>query len=296
MNARLLGTILALTSATGFGVMPVLTKVAYADGTGVAGLLAVRFTLAALVLFAIARWRGERLPRGRLLLSLFLLGAIGYVIESLCYFAALTRISAGLTALLLYVYPALVVLLTAVLTRTRPSRRASACVAVASLGTALTIGPVAGGAWTGVLLGLGAAVSYALYIVISAHVTSGEVGPFATSAIVMGGAGLVYDIGAVATGSPLPATGEAWLAVLGVTVFGTVLAVSAFFAALNLLGPADTAVISTFEPVVSVVVAALALGEELTPTQAVGGALVLSAVAVLARSSGTRSGVPLDAA
>jgi len=55
--------VLALASATGFGVMPVLTKVAYDDGTTVAGLLAVRFSLAALVLLAIARVRGE-LPAG----------------------------------------------------------------------------------------------------------------------------------------------------------------------------------------------------------------------------------------
>jgi drug/metabolite transporter (DMT)-like permease len=274
--------------------MPVLTKVAYDDGTSVAGLLAVRFTLASLVLLAMARWRGEALPRGALALRVFLLGAVGYALEAACYFAALTRISAGLTALLLYAYPALVVLLAALVTRTRPSRRAAACVVVASAGTALTIGPVAGGAWTGVLLGLAAAVSYATYIVVSAHVVSG-VGPFATAAVVMAGAGLVYDGYALVTRSAGPSTGEAWAAVLGVTVFGTVVAVAAFFWALDLLGAPDTAVISTFEPVVSVVMAALVLDESLTVVQLGGGVLVLSAVAVLARSRGEGPAVPLDA-
>jgi drug/metabolite transporter (DMT)-like permease len=293
VSPRLLGTVLALVSAAGFGIMPVLTKVAYDDGTSVAGLLAVRFLLASLVLLALARWRGEALPRGRQALQLFLLGAVGYVIESACYFAALTRISAGLTALLLYAYPALVVLLAAVVTRRRPSRVATTCVLVATVGTALTIGPVAGGQWTGVLLGLSAAVSYATYILVSSRAVVG-VGPFATSAVVMGGAGLVYGGYALSTRAALPSTTGAWWAVLGVALLGTVVAVAAFFWALDLLGPADTAVISTFEPVVSVVAAAVFLSESLTAVQVIGGALVLSAVAVLARSPGTGPAVPLD--
>jgi drug/metabolite transporter (DMT)-like permease len=62
-----------------------------------------------------------------------------------------------------------------------------------------------------------------------------------------------------------------------------VLAVATFFAALALLGAADTAVVSTAEPVVSVAAAALVLGERLGPVQIVGGVLVVLAVATLAR-------------
>lgn len=284
MRPRTLGVLLALTSSVGFGVMPVLTKVVYRDGAGVLGVLSVRFSVAAVLLLVVARLRGESLPRGRTLRNLALLGGIGYVVESLCYFAALTRISAGLTALLLYVYPALVVVLAAVLLRHRPRRTAVACVAVASLGTALTIGPVAGGQAVGVLLGLGAAASYALYIVLSAAAAQG-VGPLATSAVVMAACGLVYDALAVATRAPLPSSAAAWAALTGVTVLGTVVAVAAFFGALALLGPSDTAVLSTMEPVVSVGVAAMALGETLSWVQLVGGGLVLSAVIVLARTA-----------
>ncbi len=292
MSPRLAGTLLALTSAASFGIMPVLTKVVYDDGVGVVGVLSLRFSAAAVLLLVLARLRREALPRGRQLVMLFLLGAVGYVVESLCYFVALTRISAGLTALLLYLYPALVVVLTAFLTRRRPPTRASACVAVATVGTALTIGPVHGGQWTGVLLGLASALSYGIYIVVSSRQAAG-IGPFATAAVVMGGAAVVYDAGALATRAAVPHRGSAWLALAAVALVGTVLAVSAFFAALERLGPADTAVISTFEPVVSVAVAALALGESLSAVQLAGGALVLLAVAGLARAPSYA--VPLDA-
>ncbi|MCW2600870.1 MAG: Permease of the drug/metabolite transporter superfamily [Frankiales bacterium] len=292
LSPRLTGTLLALTSAASFGVMPVLTKVVYDDGTGVPGLLSIRFSLAALLLLLLARLRHEALPRGRQLLTMFLLGAIGYGVESLCYFAALTTISAGLSALLLYLYPALVVVLTAVLTRRRPSTKATTCVVVASAGTALTIGPLQGGHSTGVLLGLASALAYCVYIVVSSRQVRGT-GPFATSGVVMGGAAVVYDVGAVVTHAVVPHRTSAWLALLTVALVGTVVAVSTFFAALERLGPADTAVISTFEPVVSVVVAALTLGEVLSTRQLVGGLLVLAAVAVLARAPAYV--VPLDA-
>ena len=292
MTRRQLGTTLALTSAASFGVMPVLTKIVYDDGAGIAGVLSVRFSLAALVLAFIAKLRREALPRGRQLVTLFLLGAVGYVVESLCYFAALTTISAGLTALLLYLYPAMVVVLTAVLTRVRPSATSSTCVGVATAGTALTIGPVGGGQWTGVLLGLAAALSYSVYILASSRWVRG-VGPFATSAVVMAGAAVVYDVGAVSVQSAVPSHATAWLALAGIALVGTVVAVSTFFAALELLGPADTAVISTVEPVVSVVVAAIVLGEHLSLVQVLGGALVLGAVGFLARAA--QAAVPLDA-
>lgn len=291
MSPRVLGVALAVTSATAFGVMPVLTKVVYDDGADVVGVLSVRFTLAALVLLAIARLRSEALPRGRALVTLLLLGGVGYVTESLCYFAALTRISAGLTALLLYLYPALVVVLAAVLARVRPTTRALTCVAVATLGTVLTIGPVGGGRTVGVLLGLASALTYALYIVISSRVVAAGA-PFATSACVMGGAAVVYDIGSVPFGADLPSSAGAWTALLTVALVCTVLAVSTFFAALPRLGAADIAVLSTIEPVVSVGVGAVALGESLGAVQLAGGALVLGAVAVLAR---TPPAVPLDA-
>lgn len=291
MSPRTTGALLAVVSAASFGVMPVLTKVVYDDGAGPFGVLSVRFTVAALLLLALARLRKEPLPRGRQLVKLALLGGVGYVIESLCYFSALTRISAGLTALLLYLYPAIVVVLSAVLLRHRPGKLAVGCVVLATVGTALTIGPVAGGQSTGVLLGLAAAASYALYIVLSSTAVHG-VGPLATSAVVMGACGLVYDTLALATRAPLPSSLAAWSALAGVTVFGTVVAVAAFFAALTRLGPADTAVLSTVEPVVSVVVAALALGETLSSVQIAGGVLVIGAVLVLAR---TEPVPPLDA-
>ena len=290
---RLLGVGLALTSAASFGVMPVLAKVAYDDGAEPIGVLSVRFALAAVVLLVLARARREALPRGRAAGTLVALGAVGYVGMSLCYFFALERISAGLTALLLYFYPALVVVLGAVFLRSRPRPAALACVAFATIGTVLTIGPVQGGQGLGVLLGLGSALVYASYILLSSRVHG--VGPFATAATVMSAGAVVMGLLALLTQPQLPSAPQAWLALAGVALVGGVLAVATFFAALRLLGPTDTAVVSTVEPVISIGVAAVVLGERLGPVQVAGGVVVLAAVAVLARLRPAPAETPVPA-
>jgi drug/metabolite transporter (DMT)-like permease len=290
---RLLGVCLALLSATSFGVMPVLAKVAYDDGAEPIAVLTVRFVLAAVLLLALARVRREALPRGRTAATLVALGAFGYVGMSLCYFFALERISAGLTALLLYFYPALVVVLGALVLRDRPRPVALVCVGLATVGTVLTIGPVQGGQLLGVLLGFSSALLYATYVLISSRVDG--VGPFATAATVMGAGGVVMAVLAATTRPQLPTATTAWLALVGVAVVGGVLAVSMFFAALALLGATDTSVVSTVEPVVSIGVAAVVLGERLGPVQIAGAAIVLAAVAALARLRPVDADVPVPA-
>jgi drug/metabolite transporter (DMT)-like permease len=77
----------------------------------------------------------------------------------------------------------------------------------------------------------------------------------------------------------LTATGFGW--VTAIAVVSTVGAVSLFFAGLNRVGPTTASILSTAEPVTTVVLAFLAFGESLSPVQLGGGALVLGAVLVL---------------
>lgn len=283
---RVEGAALVAVSAASFGVMPVLTKVVYRDGADVAAVLAVRFSVAGALLVAVVAAvpaLRARLPARRDAGALALLGGVGYVGQSAGYFTALTYASAGLVALLLYAYPFLVVALAALLLRHPVSRTGLACLVAAVAGTALTIGPAArGGQALGVVLGLGAALCYSLYILAGSRVVP-RVDPVVATAVVMSSAALVYVVVAAATGARLPSAAGAWVALVAVALVSTVVASVTFFAGLRRLGPADASVISTLEPVVSVALAALVLGEALTPVQLAGGVVVLAAVTVLTR-------------
>jgi len=119
---RLAGMALVVLSAVSFGALPILARVAYRAGADPQTVLLVRFVLAAAVLVAAMARRGVAWPRGRTLVGLLLLGAVGNVGQAFCYYTALTLASVSLVAMLLYLYPALVHLLAAVLLRERLHR------------------------------------------------------------------------------------------------------------------------------------------------------------------------------
>jgi uncharacterized membrane protein len=119
---RHVGLLLIAISAASFGVMPILARFAYAAGADPITTLWLRFGIAAVVMTVIMLVRRMPFPRGRVLLGLVLMGAVGYAGVSLAYFTALTMASAGLVALLLYLYPALVMLLSVLFLRERLSR------------------------------------------------------------------------------------------------------------------------------------------------------------------------------
>src|SRR5688572_1272375 len=106
------GFLLVLLSAAAYGLQPVLAKLAYAEGVQTLTLLTLRFSIAALFMWAIWGYRfrrGERADiRRAVLVPLILMGGVGFVGQSFAYFTATSLISASAVALLLYIYPPLV--------------------------------------------------------------------------------------------------------------------------------------------------------------------------------------------
>jgi drug/metabolite transporter (DMT)-like permease len=71
--------------------------------------------------------------------------------------------------------------------------------------------------------------------------------------------------------------------VFTIALVGTVVAIITFFAGLERIGPTNASVLSTFEPVTTVVLAAVFMGETVGPLRIAGGALILMAVVLLAK-------------
>jgi drug/metabolite transporter (DMT)-like permease len=283
------GTLLCLGSATAFGAMAVLGKLAYDAGATVGTLLAVRFLLAAALFWALVLGSEAahelRALGGRDVAVGLALGACGYAIQAGCYFTALERIDASLLSLLLYTFPAMVAVAAVALGRERMDARRVAALVLASGGLALVVAGAGTGALDplGAALGLGAAVVYSTYILISEGVV-GRMTPRLLSALVCTGAAASLTVGSALLGQLRPgeltAAGWGWLACLALV--STVAAVSLFFAGLERVGPTTASILSTAEPVVTVLLAFLVFGELLGPLQLLGGALVLGAVLVLA--------------
>lgn len=281
--ARDAGIALVVISAASFGTLAIFARFAYEAGGDPIGVLFLRFAVAGTVLAVLMAVRGERWPRGRNLAGLVALGGLGYVGQSLAFFTGLTYASAGLMALLLYLFPAIVVVLSVVFLHERLSGAKVVALALALLGSILTVGAARAGQPLGVALGVTAAVIYSFYIVVGSQVTP-RAGVIPASTVVILTAATVFGLLSVAVRPAFPGGLSGVAAILGLALVATVVAIGTFFAGLARLGPSDTSTLSTLEPVVTVVLAAVLLGESITLLQITGGALILGAVVLLARA------------
>ncbi|MGZ0152759.1 DMT family transporter [Kribbella sp. WER1] len=284
-----MGRLFCLFSAAAFGVMAVFGKLAYDAGVTVDALLLVRFGLAAVLLLGIALARGalRNLPR-RVVVTGLAMGAFGYAAQSTFYFSALARIDASLVALILYLYPVLVMGTAIALRREPASRRRVVALVIALLGIGLVLSGALSGRfdWSGALLALGAPIVYTGYILVGDSV---DVPPLALASLVCTGAfGTFVLLGFLRGGVDFGFAPDGWLWLAAVAVISTVAAILLFFAGMARVGASVASILSIFEPVVTVVAAAAVFGEKLTAAQWFGGALVLSAVLVVQWPSRSR--------
>ena len=280
------GIALAASSAVAFGTLAISAKFAYEDGAGFIPLLAARFAVATVLLALFHVVTGRTLSIGRSkIVKLLLLGGLGYAFEAALFFAALERAPAGVIGLVFYSYPLWTVLL-GFATGVEPVRsRTIVALALGSAGVALVFS-LPGGGLAGPLLALGAAIAVAIYFVLMQVVMANEHASQAAFWTTAGGALALLPASFVAQ-QPLPAA--AWGPVVGLGVASAV-AFVLNYAAITRIGSARTAIAAMLEPITTLVLAAVLLGEEVGVRVAVGAVLVVSALPLLA--TGRKPAVP----
>ncbi|GAB1470429.1 DMT family transporter [Chloroflexota bacterium] len=279
---RLSGILLIALSAASFGTLAIFGRFAYAEGMDIFTLLFLRFGFSAAFMTVVLILRKEPFPRGRVLAQLVGMGALGYVGQSFLYMTAIKYASAGLVALLLYLYPFFVAILSMIFLREKLTRIKSIALALALFGTALTVGPVSG-QWIGAVMAIAAALIYSIYIMVGASAMK-HVSAIVSSTVIFASAGAVYGTLTFINGVNFPQTNFGWLIILGIILISTVIPVVAFLTGLERIGPTNAAMLSTLEPIVTVLLAAWLFGDQLMPIVLLGGGLILIAVLLLTRT------------
>lgn len=279
---KIIGILLIAVSAASFGTLAIFGHFAYDDGMDTFTVLFLRFGISAAFMTVILLLRKESFPRGRILAQLVGMGALGYVGQSFMYLTAINYASAGLVALLLYLYPFFVTVLSTIFLHEKVTRIKIIALVLALTGTALTVGPVSG-MLIGALMAIAAALIYSIYIIVGTNVMK-HVSPVQSSTVIFASAGAVFGMLAFANGTHFPAGNAGWLAMLGIIFISTIIPVVTFLAGLEKIGPINAAMLSTLEPVVTVLLAMWLFGDKLQPIVMFGGGLILFAVILLTRS------------
>ncbi len=244
-----------------------------------------RFAIASLLLLAITLKR-EQLPSlsFRQLLVVFALGATGILAYNLFFFNGLTLIGAGRASLIIALNPVFITLASALIHREPlPKRRivgillsVSGAIIVITQGQPLTI--FASGIGRGELLIFGCVLSWTLYSVIGKTAMRGLSPLVAVCYSSIAGALLLFVAAMphVNFSAALDYPPAAYLSLVYLGMFGTVVGFLWYFQGIQAIGPSRAAVFISFVPVNGVLLATLILGEPLTLSLLTGGTLVVS--------------------
>lgn len=291
---RAVGLFYALLGAVGFSFKAILVKLAYQFPVDAETLLALRMALSLpffVAMGVVADRRARHRLTGRDWLWMVVLGFLGYYLASYLDFLGLRYITAALERLILFLYPTLVIVLSAIFLAKPIGRRVVGALALCYLGIALavghdlTLGTEAGQVLMGCVLVFGSALAYALYLMGNGEVV-GRLGSLRVTALATAFACLFCIAQFLVLRPPATLFALPWQVYalgLAMTLFSTVGPVWLVSEAIRRLGAGPVALTGTLGPVVTIFLGWLLLGEALGAWQLAGAALVIAGVLVMAR-------------
>lgn len=274
-----------MLAAAGFGSIAILTVVGTGPGVALPTLLFWRYVVAVpqLLLVAGAEARRTLLADRRRLARVMLLGGIGQALVTGLSLSALAWIPAGTLVFLFYTYPSWVAVIAGIRGTERITATAALALVLSLVGIAIMVGDPRLGVLPvpGVLLALGAALVYALYIPLINALQRGLTAATTTAATSVGAAVIILGWAVAIGGFTAALPARSWVAVALLATVSTTIAFIAFLRGLAVLGPLRTAIVFTIEPFFAALLAAVVLGEAVTGRTVAGGVLIAGAVVLL---------------
>lgn len=245
------------------------------------------------ILWARRGWDALKVPR-RDLAMLVVLGVLGVAASNYLYYVAIQRTNVATAIILQYTAPVWVLLYTTVRGVQRPSGRRIAAVALAVVGCTLAVGLVGSGGFRmdplGVSAALLAAFSFAFYN-LGGHSVLARYDRWKVLLwVLVGTAGFWMVVNPLWKVAAAHYGGAQWAFMAVFSLVSVLVPFSCYFAGLQHLEPTRAIVASCLEPVFSIVLAAIVLGELLRSVQTVGIVLVLIAIVLIQMPERTAPG------
>ena len=289
------GVVFALLAAVGFSAKAILVKLAYLDHVDAITLLALRMAFSVPFFIGVALWararHAEPLNKHDWILVL-VLGLIGYYLSSFLDFLGLQYISAGLERLILFLYPTMTVILTALIYKRAIVRKVFVAMALSYAGIALVFmhdaGMKQGGSVVlGAFLVFLSTLSYSTYLVGAGHAIA-RIGAarFTAYAMVVASAASLLQFFVTHPLSALDLPMRVYQLSIAMAIFSTVLPVFLLSYAIRRIGSGSASLIGSIGPVSTIFMAYVFLNESISLLQIAGSALVLTGVLIISVNSG----------
>lgn len=298
-----LGVVFALLAALGFSAKAILVKLAYHDNVDAVTLLALRMVFSLPFFIGVAVWvkrqhAGPLSTHDRMLV--LVLGLIGYYLSSFLDFLGLQYISAGLERLILFLYPTMTVLLSALVYKRAIGRKIIAAMALCYVGIVLVFfhdlrlhdlslhdaGMKQGVILLGASLVFASTLSYSVYLVGAGHAIA-RIGAarFTAYAMVVASVASLLQFGVMRPMSAFDLPLRVYEFSIAMAIFSTVLPAFLLSHAIRRIGSGSASLIGTVGPVSTIYMAHVFLNESISPLQIAGASLVLIGVLIISMNS-----------
>lgn len=289
----LVGVVFALLAAVGFSAKAILVKLAYLHSVDAITLLALRMAFSVPFFIGVALWakRQHDEPLGRHdKILVVILGLIGYYLSSFLDFLGLQYISAGLERLILFLYPTITVILSALVYKRSINRKVMAAMALSYAGIALVffhdVGTMQGRIVLGASLVFSSTLSYSIYLVGAGHAIA-RIGAtrFTAYAMIVASTASLLQFFVTHPISALDLPVQIYELAFSMAIFSTLLPVFLLSYAIRRIGSSSTSLIGSIGPVSTIYMAYVFLGEGISLLQLAGSLLVMIGVLVISMNS-----------
>lgn len=275
----LTGYICAICSAVIYGCMPLMSKYIYADGVNPLTLVFLRNALSILPLGILAyRESKTLLVPAKLLPSVTLMSFLGCSATPILLFSSYQFMASGTATVFHFVYPALVILLQIFFMRKKVQLANVISVVLCVAGIGLFYSPGQPLNFTGSALALGSGLTFAIYVVLLSNFDRTHIAGFLFSFYVATISSIILLVICLVTGSlTLPTTLAGWGLCVLFSLAVTTGAVVLFQHSTFLIGGERTSILSTLEPITSIILGVVVFGEPFGLRVLVGTVLVVAA-------------------
>lgn len=295
MNAKYKGILYTVASAAIFGFTPILTRIAYGGGANGVTMTFLRAVLSLPVLWFIVRRRKIplRVTPGELR-DVTLSGILGSGATCIMLYMSYNYISVGLATTLHFIYPLLVAASCILLFRERMNLLKVCALAAGMAGIAFSVDFASPGGVTGMALALLSGVTYTFYIIYVDKSGLKSMYYFKLSFYLCVMMALVSGVyGLMAGMLTFRLTPMAWLLAVLVSLFASVGALSLFQLGIRYTGASTAAILSTLEPITSIILGVVILKEQISVLKLAGCACILGSVVLITLAE--RRGQPREA-
>lgn len=286
-----LGYFYIILSAVLFGCMPLFARKIYADGVNSMTLVFFRNAMSLPFLAGLGALKRESFKVApRTLLPVLTIGVFGCALTPYLLFSSYNYIGGGTATVLHFVYPAVVLLLEFIFLRNSVNRVSVGAIILCLVGIGLFYNPAEGINFTGSILALSSGVTYAIYIFLLGRFDRRGMGGYVFAFFVTLGSTVVLGAVSLISGSfAFPTTLTGWLLCIVFALMINVGAVVLFQSGTFIIGGQKASILSTFEPITSLIVCFFAFSETPTWLSLVGALLVIAAAVLIAVFDGKKA-------